>query len=458
MLNKINYPKLFLNLNIIFIIGLFLYSLTPSAFSYKQKNSYFSQHIGEKIVFQAEVCQEPEYSYKNQKISLCAGKERVLVYSSLYPRYKYGQILEVEGRVTAIENFSDFNYIKHLEVKNIFAVLYYPKISVASDRSNHQSLSQSFKSLLIFIRQKGQQSINTTLPEPEASLASAMLFGYKRSLDQEDLNAFSDIGLSHLLAISGAHIAILAAILQLIFSRLLLGRKTSFLLISVFLISYPLATGLSSSAVRAALMGFFTFLASFLGRQKQAIRILIISASIMLISNPMLLVYDLAFQLSFSAVIGIIIFENKLSAVSNRLIERSYKNHYLQKIYRFIFSLFNLSIAAQIFTWPIIILNFQKLPLISVFTNVFLAWTLPFILAFLLIAISLSFVFPALSSIFFWPSYILISFIFFVSDFLLSLNFPMLELRAGTGIYLILYYIVLLFIVFKQRRKNKKRL
>lgn len=452
-----NLPRIFLILNILFLISVALYSLSPEAFSGKAKRSVFVDSFDKKVKLEGTVCQEPDFSYKNQKLVICYEGEKILVYSALYPCYNYADVLEIEGKVTAPEVFSDFNYPKSLELRGIYSIFYYPKIKLLNSVS-HNSFNFKFRKLLISIRQSGRRVVNKSLPEPEASLASAMLFGYKRSIDSSDSELFSEVGISHLLAISGAHIGILASILLLIFSFLSLGRKMSFILISIFLFSYPIASGLSSSAIRASLMGFLAFLATACGRKNQAFRALIFSASLMLIFNPMLLGFDLAFQLSFSAVLGIILFESILKRISDRLIESNFKSNFWKKIYSFIFSLLNLSISAQIFTWPIILLNFKQIPLISIFSNVFLAWTLPFILASLLIAIFLSFILPSLSLVFFWPSYVLINFIFFVSNLLSSLSFPMLYLEEPNYLFICLYYLaVITFIVLKKRRGRQRR-
>lgn len=452
-----NFARIFFILNILFLISVAIYSLSPEAFSAKAKRSIFIDSFDKKVKLEGSVCQEPDLSYKNQKLVICYEGEKILVYSTLYPYYNYADFLEIEGKVTAPEVFSDFNYPKSLELRGIYSIFYYPKIKLLNSAS-HNPLNSKFRKVLISIRQSGRRVINKSMPEPEASLASAMLFGYKRSIDSDDSELFSEVGISHLLAISGAHIGILAAILLLIFSFLSLGRKTSFILISIFLFSYPIASGLSSSAIRASLMGFLAFLATACGRKNQAFRALIFSASLMLIFNPMLLGFDLAFQLSFSAVLGIILFESILKRVSDRLIENNFRSNFWKKVYSFIFSLLNLSISAQIFTWPIILLNFKKIPFISIFSNIFLAWTLPFILALLLIAIFLSFILPSLSLIFFWPSYVLINFVYFVSNFLSSLNFPMLHLEDPNYFIIFLYYFsLILFILYKKRKRGGRR-
>jgi len=451
--------KVFLYLNLSFIFLIFLYGLLPNAFSGRKLESEIAKHNGEKLSFKAFVCEEADLSYRSRRLTLCAGENgkagKVLVTTSLYPAYDYGDFLEVSGKLEAPEVFEGFDYPAYLARYDIYSLLYFPVLKLSS---GNLSGGQKIKRKLLDFKQGARLILNQNLKEPEAGLASAMLFGYKRTLEKEDLEIFSLVGLRHLMAISGAHITIISSLLMSFLAFLGFSRRRSFFPVISFLFLYPLITGLASSAIRSAIMGFFGFSALYFKRPKSSVRALVFSASLMLIFNPLLLSRDLGFQLSFLAVLGIIYLEPILKKFSEPVIEESFKNLKLKKFVKFIFSLLNLTIASQLASLPIMLFSFEYFSLIAPLANIFLTWTLPFILALLILGIFLSWLIPIFSLYFFWPSYLLLNFIFFISEKLAAFQFSALETSALKGgsfkfIFFVIYYFVLILVV---RRFNKK--
>ncbi len=451
----------FLYLNLVFIFIVFLYGLLPNAFSERKLRSEIAKYNGEKLSFKAFVCEEADLSYKSRRLTLCTSEKgnggRVLVTTSLYPVYDYGDFLEVSGKLEAPEFFEGFDYPAYLARYDIYSLLYFPQLKLSS---GDLSSAQKAKRKLLDFKQSARLILNQNLPEPEAGLASAMLFGYRRSLEKEDLEIFSQVGLRHLMAISGAHLTIISALLLSLLSFLGFSHRRSFLPIIAFLFLFPLITGLASSAIRSALMGFFGFSALYFKRPKSSFRAVVFSASLMLIFNPLLLSRDLGFQLSFLAVLGIIYLEPILKRFTNPLIEISFKSLKFKKFLNFVFSLLNLTIASQLSSLPIMLFSFEKFSLIAPLANIFLAWTLPFILALLIIGIFLSWLLPILSLYFFWPSYILLNFIFFISEKLATFKFSSLETSVLKGssfkfIFFLVYYFVLIWIIGRFNKKLK---
>ena len=162
--------------------------------------------------------------------------------------------------------------------------------------------------------------------------------------------------------------------------------------------------------------------------------------------------------IAIAAVLGIIYLEPILKKFSEPVIEESFKNLKLKKFVKFIFSLLNLTIASQLASLPIMLFSFEYFSLIAPLANIFLTWTLPFILALLILGIFLSWLIPIFSLYFFWPSYLLLNFIFFISEKLAAFQFSALETSALKGgsfkfIFFVIYYFVLILVV---RRFNKK--
>lgn len=456
-----NFSKIFLIINLLFISLVFLYSLLPGAFLERKNESLIAKYNGEVLTFRAFVCEEADLGYKSRRLTLCSTEDdkkgKVLATLALYPAYDYGDFVEVKGKLQAPEFFEGFNYPAYLARYNIYSLIYFPEIKIIAAELNFK---QRIKKQLIAFKQEARLIVNRNLQEPEAGLASAIIFGYKRSLDKEELDTFSVVGLRHLMAISGAHLTIISLLLIKLLLFLGFSRKRSFLPISIFLFLYPIITGLSSSAIRSAIMGFLGFSAFYFNRQKNSFRALVFSAAIMLVINPMLLAYDTSFQLSFLAVLGIIYLEPIFSKYSDKLVSLALKNNFFAKFLKFVFSFFNLTLASQLASLPVMLFSFDKFSLISPLANIFLVWTLPFIISFLIIAIFLSYLFPFLALYFFYLPYILINFLFFVSEILANFKFSALEINILKDDYFkfsfFFIYYLLLVLVARRFYRNKR--
>jgi len=194
-----------------------------------------------------------------------------------------------------------------------------------------------------------------------------------------------------------------------------LSRPRALKIVFIFLIIYPLITGLSASAVRSAIMGGLLFLAFYYGRLSTIIRALVFSASIMLIANPRLLRDDIGFQLSFAAVLGIIYiypFFSKLTPV----IKKKFSG-LSGKILSAFWEIFSLTLACQLAVLPIMLSNFKQFSLVSFVANPAVIWIFPFLLAALIIPIIPAAIFPVLGPWFFAPAYLMLKFIFVASHF-----------------------------------------
>ncbi len=236
-----------------------------------------------------------------------------MVSTNIYPKYEYGDKLKINCELITPEKFNGFSYDRYLARYNIYSVCYYPSLS----RETGQGLDSkdliykkifSFKHLL-------QDKINSSLNEPEASLASAIFLGYKKNLPADLQDGFSKVGISHIVAISGMHIGIISVILMSVLIGFGFKRKYAFYIATFLLILYIVIIGFPASAMRAGLMGFLVLWALNLGRLNKITNSLFLTAAILLFINPKLLRDDIGFQLSFLAVLGIIYFYPSYSVI-----------------------------------------------------------------------------------------------------------------------------------------------
>ena len=201
----------------------------------------------------------------------------------------------------------------------------------------------------------------TDLPHESKTLVCAMTLGARESLSGE-LNAdFSRAGVNHILSVSGLHVAIVFALMR--FSLFFMGytqrmRRLRDVLIVCCLWGFALVTGLSPAVCRAVLMATLLVVAGLLGRSTSTLNTVLFSAWMQLLVNP-LLVYDVGFQLSYLAVIGLVLFLPLMKKLWNPS----------STILQYVWGLLSMSLAAQLLTAPLTIHYFGQFPLYFLLSN-----------------------------------------------------------------------------------------
>ncbi len=201
------------------------------------------------------------------------------------------------------------------------------------------------------------------LEGPEFEILSALTLGYRKSLDQDILDAFKGTGSMHVLAVSGLHVGIIFVVFRFVFGflrRKKAGRAIYLLLAVTGLWMYAFLTGLSPSVMRSALMFSVVLAGESLKRRSNIYNTLAASAFIMLTINPDLL-SDVGFQLSYAAVTGIVYFQPRISS----LVRPS------SKIAGYFVDLLAVTISAQIATFPFTCFYFQQFPVYFWLANFF---------------------------------------------------------------------------------------
>ncbi len=313
-----------------------------------------------------EIPQEKTASFKSvlnihhvlKNDSIFTTSEKVLVYfekddktTTLQP----GDNIVFSGSPSSIKNRGnpyEFDYKSYMERKKIYRQLY-----LSSDRWEPTNTVHTF-SLVILSEQIREKLLNIyrsqNLGEAQFKILSALTLGYKRELDPEIKSAFSSSGAMHVLAVSGLHVGIIYGVLFFVlgFLRKQKHGRLVFVLITIFsLWSYAFITGLSPSVERAATMFSILVIGENLKRRINIYNSLAASALILLLINPNNL-FEAGFQLSYTAVFGIVFLHPKIA----ELIQVK------TKAARFLWTLFTVSVAAQLATFPITLYYFNQFP------------------------------------------------------------------------------------------------
>lgn len=304
---------------------------------------------------------ELKYISLNDKV-VEGHNEKVLLYlkqDSASLQLKVGDCILANSRLQEIQgplNPAQFNYKAFLANRNIYLQTYLStNWEVISSNNTIFRLSEELRSYFLEVfKAAGLQG-------EEYAVAAALSLGYKNELNPHIREQYSGSGAMHILAVSGLHIGIIYLLLKWLV-RYLDKVKTlkiaKMLLMLAALWSYAILTGLSPSVQRAACMFSFIIIADTAGRQNNIFNSIAASAIFLLVLQPNLL-FEVGFQLSYLAVIGIILLHPKIYGLLH------FKSSFLDKMW----SLMVVSIAAQAATFPLTIYYFHQFPNLFLLTN-----------------------------------------------------------------------------------------
>ncbi len=213
-----------------------------------------------------------------------------------------------------------------------------------------------------------QYLYNSNLSEHTAKFLNATIAGDASSITDDQRISYSTAGIAHILALSGLHVGIITIVISLFLSPLyLIQRNTLRLIITIVLLwFYAIMTGLSPSVTRAVIMATIYFGSLILQRYHSSLNAVSFAALAILIVNPLQL-FDVGFQLSFIAVVSILLFANRLNPINRR------RHNFLY----ILFSIFTVSAAAMLGTGIIATYYFHNIPIYFLLGNVLSSILLP---------------------------------------------------------------------------------
>jgi len=420
-----------------FLFGVWRYQ----SFELKTENNQLIKYINQEVSFVGIVSERPEPGQSTTKIEIKIENldSKVLLTAWKYPEYYYGDKLKVKGRLEEPAFFNDFDYKAYLAKDGIYAVMYQPQIELVE-----KNCGNFIKEKLIFFKEKLKNSINLIMPAPQSGLLEALFFGDEENIPKEWIDKFNMTGTRHITAVSGMNITIISILVLNLFLLLGFWRKQAFYFSVIFIIFYVSIIGAPASGVRAGIMGILLLIAQYFGRYSDGARVIVFSAFLMLLFNPLLIILDVGFQLSFLAILGLVylqpIFSDWLKGISN-VLEIRYT--------------LSATLAAQCFTLPILIYNFGRISLISPLVNLFIVplitiiTILGFILAFIgLISIPLGIVFS-------FPVWLILTYIFKLIDVFSKVSFANIVLENVSFIWVIISYIFLGLFIWRTEQRGK---
>lgn len=390
----IKIPKLKYSFRWLFGVGIFVFLFAFSAVlcHWHDKNEEFA-HLHKKSIYTVELISAPIEKAKSIqcKVQVLQFLEndrwlpvsaKAIFYMQKEPaasKLLFGDKLMVEATLNPpekVQNPAGFDYAAYLHRQDIVATCYvaagtWTKIKTATTFSVFREADKWRNYLLSIYR-----SFN--IKADEFAVLAALTLGYTDDLQPDLRQSYSATGAMHILSVSGMHVGVVYVVMAFLLSFLDKNQRLKILktiFIALFLWAYAFLTGLSPAVIRATLMFSFVALAVCFERKSQMYNTIFMSIFFMLLVNPNYL-FDVGFQLSYAAVLSIVFFQPAVS--------RFYTP--TNKVSRFLWSLFAVSVAAQLGTTPITLYYFQQFPNYFLLTN-FIAIPLSTIVIYLAIAL-----------------------------------------------------------------------
>lgn len=350
------------------------------------------------------------------------------------------QIIWFQTILQPVENFDPtFNYQKFLLLKNIYFVVWNTQIEFLWQKS----LSK-IENFILWFRENILLTIKSLYPKNEATFLSGILIWERNDIPLQLSQSYNNSGLTHFISISWFHISIIIIFLWFLFQFFPPIIRGIF--ISICIICFILIVWFKIPAIRAAVMWIVWYFILLSGRDKNNFTLLLFTAFLFVLYNPLYLNYDISFHLSFLAVLGIL-----------------YTKDFWEKIFFFlpwfiaIRQSFVLTMSAITTTLPIMIINFWQFNIFSPIANMFVWWLMPFVMLFWFLSILWNFIYETFWYFIWFVSYFLLKFINEVALFFWNLGFGIIQTDFyNYWIYFqILYFIIFWFIIlFFQQKKN----
>ncbi len=286
-----------------------------------------------------------------------------LVIGDRFGDYAYGDKLQIKGTPATAPNFDTFSYHDYLARTGVYSFIPYSQITILE-----HGQGSSITAGMLDIRERAHQLISRLLPSPQSALLTGILLGVDNDISPEISNAFSQTGTSHIIAISGSNITIVAGLLLAVFGHLT-DKRIAAIMMLLGIAVYTIFVGASPSVVRAAIMAALAILAQRFGRRSDGLTALALSVFVMTFLNPNLLL-DMGLVLSATATLGLILYTEPLTKFSESVAKRLFAAETAQRVVEIFADAVLITIAAQITTLPIIFLVFGQFSLVSFFVNV----------------------------------------------------------------------------------------
>ena len=385
---------------------------------------------------------DPDVRERNQRLTLeleqDGEKTRMLAVAPLYPEVRYGERVRVTGTVALPEAFATdggrtFRYDEFLKKDGVFLIMHNAALTVVGER---EELGVEIRGFLSDSKFHGIDALGAALPEPHASLASGLILGGKQGLGEGLLDDFITVGLVHIVVLSGYNVMIVAEFVM----RIVGVMKRRFAVIAGVsaIVLFVLAAGAGAASIRAGIMASIAVYARATGRTYDALRALVLAGFLMLLINPLSLLHDPGFQLSFIATLGLIfgapIIARYLTVIRSE----------------FVREIAAATIAAQISVLPLLLYQNGLFSVVALPANLLVLPVVPLAMLASAFAGVVGYLAPVVAPVFGMPAYALLSYVIGVVEISAALPFAAFSLPAFPFVFVLISYGVLAYVYMQK--------
>lgn len=355
---------------------------------------------------------------------------------------EYGDKLQISGEYqepNKARNYKGFDYKNYLKINKIYGIIrvdLYTNIII-----KHKKNLSNFKLLIHKIREKLKENIQELLTKETYALGIGILIGDNSRINEKIVEDFKNSNLSHMLAVSGAHINYVVLTVSILFTKKRAGIKAQRVVTIMMMLFFMELTQMTSSVVRAGISCIIYMLASLLYRKADVINAMAISTLLTLLNNPFKL-FDIGFQLSYAGTLGIILF--------CKLINIPIKN----KLLKYLKDSIIISISANIFIIPIMMYQFNTISLTFILSNLLAGPLLGISIILEIIVLLISFMSINIAAIPAKVLNILLILIINIANWFSNIEISKIYVITPQIISIVAYYLICAAIILKQ--KNRK--
>ncbi|MBI5668966.1 MAG: ComEC/Rec2 family competence protein [Chloroflexi bacterium] len=361
----------------------------------------------------------------------------VLVYAPPTTTTSYGDRIRATGVLVTPGEADTFSYADYLARGGVFSIMQDTSVEVLS--GGHGS---PLYAALLDLKARAYALISRSLPEPAAGLLGGILLGNESGIAPDVREAFNAAGAAHVIAISGFNMALLSGVVLGLLTRFGIRRWRAAVLGIGIIAAYTLLVGASAAVVRAAMMSSLLVIGAIIRRKTYVPASLALVALLLSLQNPTV-IWDISFQLSFFATLGLALYAAPLSRRFDALLARLLPRRTARMVGDFLAEPLIVSLAAQITTLPLIVLYFGRLSPVALLVNLLIIPVQGHLLIMGLLAVLVAFAIPTVAQVLFWLDLLPLAWTLGVVRLVGRLPFADAEFHADPRLIALFYLIVL---------------
>ncbi len=361
----------------------------------------------------------------------------VLVQAPLFPPLQYGDRIEVRGELEVPPETAEFSYKEYLARQGIHSLSSYPRLTVLAEGQG-----SPVRHAILDLKARAQATVLQVVREPEASLLMGILLGNDNGLSPALQDDFRTTGMTHIIAISGFNVVLIVGVLLKVLEPIA-GKRAAAILSLLGISLYTILVGADASVVRATLMaGLFILSGRFLGRPTFPLASLFVAAFLMTLLNPLTL-WDVGFQLSFMATLGLMLYAERFSQGVEGWLSRRLKPETTKWVMALLSEAVLVTLAAQVLTLPLMMVYFGQLSLISLVANVLILPVQPAVMVWGGLATITGLLVPGVGQILGWVAWLCLWYTIGLVRLLADVPLAAVPVSLATAGVVLIYAVIL---------------